>query len=155
MKRVTVLAVVLILSALPVQAQKKKYPKTRPRTVHTPAANNTNASRIVGSHVVIVTKNGDHVAGEVLDLSVYSIRIRSDKLESTIAMDTIASVTFGDSPVPVAKPVMMPPSSDFARDASIVLGSFQSVATSLQGGIDYTEFGREVTELRRMVDKFV
>lgn len=148
-------------------AQKKKPSKAKPRvtskrparkpakTVSPPPT--TSVPQIIGSQVDIMTKNGDTLSGEVLDLTAYSIRIRSNRLESTIALDTIASLSFSSAtdPPPTRTPVPTAGSPEFARDAMIVIGSFQSVATNLKTGIDYAEFGRQVTELRRAVEKLV
>src|SRR5262245_59522092 len=111
------------------QPQKKKKAVARPR----PAANQPSTAqptkpRIIGSTVVIVTKNGDPISGEVLDLTAYSVRLKADNLESTIALDTVASLSFGGAAVPVSRPES--PSgtvrADFARDTDSVLGIFQT-----------------------------
>jgi hypothetical protein len=157
MKAVIVLAIVFFLVAPPASAQKKRVPKRRPRTVTKapPTTANQGSPRVIGSKVEIVTKNGDHIVGEVLELTSYSIRIRADNLESTIALDTVASLNFGDAPSAPSKPAIVAPSSEFAKKASIVAGSFQSVVTNLASGIDYTEFRRQLNELHRAHDKLV
>jgi hypothetical protein len=90
----------------------------------------------------------------LIDLTANGVRIRADNQESTIALDTIQSLSFGtsDEASPAASVGV---SADFAKDASTVLGVFQTTATSLQSGVDYTDFGRQVTELRRAVEKFL
>jgi hypothetical protein len=158
MKRIIALTLFCVIAATPAWAQRKKRatkPKGRSASKAPAATPTPNGPRIVGSDVEIITKSGDHIVGEVLELTAYSIRIRADRLESTIAMDTIASLSFGGAPTPTAKASTPAPSPDFARDASIVLGSFRSVATNLQTGIDYTEFGRQVNELRRSADRLI
>lgn len=157
MKPIIILAIVLFFVAPSAPAQKKKVAKRRPRTVtKAPAANpNQSTPRLVGSQVEIVTKNGDHIVGEVLELTAYSIRIRADRLESTIAMDTVASLSFGEAPAPSAKPAAVPASGEFVKVASIVVGSFQSVVTNLASGIDYAEFRRQLNELHRAHDRLI
>jgi hypothetical protein len=45
--------------------------------------------------------------------------------------------------------------ADFARDAEAALGFFQTLASSLKPGVDYTEYGRQLIELRRAGERFV
>src|SRR5262245_34077187 len=119
-----------MLLAVPSFAQKKNSKslksQTRPRTTKKPAPQtDTNQPRIIGSTVEIVTKNGDRIAGELLDLTAYSLRIRSDKLESTIALDTIASLSFGEATAaPNTAPAAASSSADFNRDLSTALSSY-------------------------------
>jgi hypothetical protein len=44
--------------------------------------------------------------------------------------------------------------ADFARDANLPLGLFQALSSSLKPGVDYTEYGRQLTELRRSAERF-
>jgi hypothetical protein len=155
------LLLVMVLAAGPASAQKKSKKslksQTRPRTTKKPVPQtDANLPRIIGSPVEIVTKNGDRISGELLDLTAYSLRIRSEGLESIIALDTVASLSFGASaPAPNGAPAAGPVSADFTRDVSIALSSYEPVATNLQSGIDYTEFGRQVGELRRVIERFI
>lgn len=140
------------------QPQKKKKAVARPRpAANQPAAAQTTKPRIIGSTVVIVTKNGDRMSGEVLDLTAYSVRLKADNLESTIALDTIASLSFGGAPIPVSRPESSagPVRADFARDTDSVLGIFQTMAASLRPGVDYTEYGRQLVELRRGAERLI
>jgi hypothetical protein len=160
MKRIVILAIVSLLVAAPASAQKKKKrARAKPTAARKATAQPARpTSRMVGSPVEVVTKNGDRIAGELVDLNAYAIRIRAAGLESTVALDTISSVAFGPPPEPATgkpAPVASTLRADFARDASATLGAFQSVAASLQTGIDYTEFGRQITDLRGAVDRFV
>ena len=159
MKQITVVLMVVILAVAPATAQKKKKgapPKRKPTTkAAAPAAQS--APPIIGANVEIVTRNGDRVAGQLLDLNGFNIRIRADGVESTIGFDTIESLSFGEPPARPVKPAPAAgsPSGDFARDAGIVLAIFQSLAASLQTGIDYNEFGPRIAELRRGVERLV
>lgn len=137
------------------QTRKKKPARSRAANSQPPAAT-VSKPRIFGSTVSIVTKNGDRITGELLDLTAYSVRFRADNLESTLALDTIASLSFGGS-APGAKvnqPVD-PVRAEFARDAEAPLGFFQNLAASLKPGVDYNEYVRLVTELRRASERFV
>jgi len=155
MRIIIALLIVSLFASSTVQAQKRK-PASRSRPAKSqPSAAMASKPRIIGSTVVIMTKNGDRITGEVLDLTAYSIRIRANNLESTLALDTLASVSFSGAPPAVrtdqpAGPVR----ADFARDAEAALGLFQTLASNLKPGVDYTEYGRQLTELRRAADRF-
>ena len=89
--------------------------------------------RVVGSEVVIITKNDDRITGTLVDLTAYSIRIKADNLESTIALDRIASLSFGNGgSASHAVPPNVAPGGDFARNAAPLLKSFQSFAERLR-----------------------
>jgi hypothetical protein len=156
----TLIAVIAISlcagTAADAQKQKKK-PSPRPRNPAPTSPATQARPRIIGSTAVIITKNGDRIAGEVLDLTAYSVRLRADNLESTIALDTIASLSFGTAVAPTSRgdqPAgMVRP--EFARDAEIALGFFQTMTSSLRPGVDYTEYGRQLTELRRAGERFI
>jgi hypothetical protein len=160
MRSLIALIVISLCAGTAAEAQKQKQKKTPSRSQtasrQLPAATPTRP-RIIGATVVIITKNGDRITGEVLDLTAYSVRLRADNLESTIALDTIASLAFGGAATPstgVDQPVG-PVRADFARDAEAALGFFQTLASSLKPGVDYTEYGRQLSELRRAGERFV
>ena len=159
MRSLIALIVISLCAGTAAEAQKpkKKAPsRSRTATRQPPAATPTKP-RIIGSTVVIITKNGDRITGEVVDLTAYSVRLRADNLESTIALDTIASLAFGGAATPsthVDQPVG-PVRADFARDAEAALGFFQTLTSSLKPGVDYTEYGRQLVELRRAGERFV
>lgn len=159
MRSLLALIVISLFAGTAAEAQKRKKKATpRSRTATTqPAAATLTKPRIIGSTVVIITKNGDRITGEVLDLTAYSVRLRADNLESTIALDTIASLSFGGAAAPtnrVDQPVG-PVRADFARDAETALGFFQTMASSLKPGVDYTEYGRQLSELRRASERLI
>jgi len=159
MRSLIALIVISLCAGTAAEAQKRK--KTTPSRSQSasrqPSAATPTRPRIIGATVVIITKNGDRITGEVLDLTAYSVRLRADNLESTIALDTIASLAFGGAATPSAgvdQPVG-PVRTDFARDAEAALGFFQTLASSLKPGVDYTEYGRQLSELRRAGERFV
>jgi len=135
--------------------QKRRKQTTPPRPRERASQPATNAPRIIGSNIVIVTKNDDRIAGTLLDLTAYSVRIRADNLESTIALDTIASISFGKSAPPQTKPASAPAKPEFLREAAGAINAFQAVASQLRTGADYTEFGRQLSELRRTAERFI
>ena len=157
----SLIAVIVISLCAGTAAEAQKRNKKTPARTRTsgaqPSAATLTKPRIIGSTVVLITKNGDRITGEVLDLTAYSVRLKADNLESTIALDTIASLSFGGVAVPgtrVDQPVG-PVRADFARDAEAVLGLFQTMASSLKPGVDYTEYGRQLSELRRACERLI
>lgn len=139
------------------QKRKKKAPPRSRTASSQPSAATLAKPRIIGSTVVIITKNGDRITGEVLDLTAYSVSFRADNLESTIALDTIASLSFGGAAVPTTRvdQSVGPVRADFATDAEVALGFFQTMASSLKPGVDYTEYGRQLSELRRAGERLI
>jgi hypothetical protein len=159
MKSIIVIIAIAVCAATTVEAQAKKKKATpRSRTTNNEPADATPTKpRIIGSNVVIITKKGDRITGEVLDLTAYSVKLKTDNLESTIALDTIASLSFNGAAAPNARtdqPVR-PVRPDFARDADTALGFFQTLAANLKPGLDYTEYGRQLIELRRAAERFI
>lgn len=159
MRSLIALIVISLCTGTTAEAQKRKtkaLPRSRtPSTQASPAT--LTKPRIIGSTVVIITKNGDRITGEVLDLTAYSVRLRADNLESTLALDTIASLSFGGATAPTARVDQQvgPVRADFARDAEAALGFFQTMASSLKPGVDYTEYGRQLSELRRAGERLI
>lgn len=155
MKSIVILILISLFATAPADAQKRKKAPARPRAASQPSE--ASKPRTIGSTVVIITKNGDRITGELLDLTAYSVRIKADNLESSIALDTIASLSFTGAAAPHerSEPPVGPVRSDFARDADLPLGFFQTLASSLKPGVDYTEYGRQLTELRRATERFL
>ncbi|MEW6213484.1 MAG: hypothetical protein AB1631_34635, partial [Acidobacteriota bacterium] len=112
--------------------------------------------RIIGSQVVITTKNGDTLRGELLDLSAYSLKLRSDKLESTIALETIAAISFGSaaSRVEPEKPAAAV-RPEFARDADQMIRALLVISSGAKGGADYTDYGHLLADFRRQAERFM
>jgi hypothetical protein len=138
------------------QAQKSKRPRstTRKPVVKTaPATPVTAAPPVIGSPITILTKGGDKLSGQLVDVSSYSLRIRSDNLESAIPMESIVSISFGNAKVADAneKPV----SENFTRDVNATLTAFQTMMAETKTGSDYTDYGRQLSELRRASDRFI
>lgn len=146
-----------LFSTAGAQKRKKAPPKQKP-SAHKPSAPaNSGPPRIIGSKVFIETRNGDQISGELLDLTAYSVRLRSDNLESTIALDTISQLSF-DAPVssrPARVEQSSPARGEFLRDAEVMLSQFSALASVLKSGSDYTEYGRQLGELRRSAERFI
>lgn len=140
-------------------AQKRKKAPARPPIRQKAGADTPSASvpRVIGSQVILVTKNDERIAGTLLDLNAYSARIKADNLESSIALDTITSISFSGSvaatrPAPAASVAMRP---EVAREAEGVVAAFQALAGQLKNGADYSEYGRQLAELRRTGELFI
>jgi len=158
MKQATALLIIALLMASTAEAQKRKKqtPPTRPRTVAKDPPKPA-GPRVIGATVVVTTKNGDQIKGELLDLSAYSVKIRADRLESTLALEAISGIAFDSSAIPGSmkaagdgKSATSP--DEFARDARTVLGALDSMTAD---STDYTEFGRALSELRNKVEYFI
>jgi hypothetical protein len=157
MKSLIAIVVISLGAGSAAGAQTRKQKAPRPRATKSQPSTAPTKPRIIGSTVVIITKNGDRITGEVLDLTAYSVRLRADNLESTIALDTIATLSFGGAaaPSPRIEHPVGPVRPDFARDAEVAAGFFQTMASSLNAGLDYTEYGRQLSELRRAGERLI
>ena len=159
MRSLIAVIVISLCACTAAEAQKRKQKTpSRPRsTSGQPSAAMPTKPRIIGSTIVIITKNGDRITGEVLDLTAYSVRVRADNLESTIALDTIASLSFSGAAPPAARAdqPIGPVRAEFARDAEAALGFYQTMSSSLKPGVDYTEYGRQLSELRRAGERLI
>lgn len=157
MKFITALLIIALISISSAEAQKRKKKTTRPRP---PAVKKEpvklDPPRIIGAQVVITTKNGDTIRGELLDLSAYSVKLRSDKLESTIALETISAISFGSaaSSVEPQKPVASS-KPEFARDADQMIRALLIISTGAKAGADYTDYGHLLADLRRQAERFI
>jgi hypothetical protein len=151
----TLIVVLFLVSGAEAQKHKKPAAKKKPVVEKSSPPVDTSPPRIIGSRVTIETNNGDRISGELLDLTAYSIRLRSDNLESTIALDTIAQLSFGDSVSTRPRVTQSAARADFLRDADVMLGLFNAMASYLKSGGDYTEYGRQLGELRRSAERFI
>ncbi len=156
MKFITAILIIALIS-IQTEAQKRKK-KPAPR--RPPAAKKEpvklDPPRIIGSQVVITTKNGDTLRGELLDLSAYSVKLRSDKLESTIALETISAISFGPAPAIVEpqKPVASA-RPEFARDADQMIRALLVISSGAKAGADYTDYGHLLADFRRQAERFI
>jgi hypothetical protein len=156
MKLLILTLIVLFSLVSSAGAQKKKAaPKKKPTPQKSSPTANTNPPGIIGSKVFLETKNGDRISGELLGLNAYSIRMRSDQLESTIALDTIAQMSFGAPPGRAARADQSSARAEFSRDWDVMLGQFNALASVLKSGSDYTEYGSQLSELRRSAERFI
>jgi hypothetical protein len=151
----TLIVALSLVSSTAAQTKKKPVPKKKPAPQKTNPPVKTSTPGIIGSKVLLETKNGDRISGELLDLSAYSIRLRSDQLESTIALATIAHVSFDGATRSTARSDQTAARPEFIRDSDVMLGQFNALASVLKSGSDYTEYGRQLSEVRRSADRFI
>jgi hypothetical protein len=149
---IALIAISLFAASAEAQTRKKKQSKPRPPATRKPAPSVT-PPRIIGSQVVLLTKNGDEISGVLLDLSAYSARIKADNLESTISLDTLASISFGSSPA-TREEQATPLSADFLKDAQAALNTFQALANKLKSTTDYTDFDHSLRDARPIGEQF-
>ncbi len=140
----------ILIPAEAAQRRKRPVPKKKP----TPPAE-TIAPRIAGTPVTVVDKNGNELRGQVLDINAYSLKINSAGLVSTIAFETIHSLTFGVVPQEAAKPAATLPRLDFQRDLDNLMRTIHSLTAVTKGSPDYTNYGNLLIELRRQAERFI
>src|SRR5215510_3650073 len=129
MKQITALAILFLclVSTSVSQRRKSTHRPTQPAPAPHKAA--PAPPPIVGAPVSIATKNGEQIAGQVLEVSPYKVRVKQGELESTVPLESIASMVFGEAPPPV---VAAPPPSaghnpDFSSDATSLMALFQGM----------------------------
>ncbi|MEW6128935.1 MAG: hypothetical protein AB1757_17995 [Acidobacteriota bacterium] len=158
-KSLTPILIFCLLFASNTLAQKKKVPAKKSSTKRVaaqPVATPTSAvsaARVIGSTVSITTKDGNKLAGTLLDLSAYSLRLKADALESVIALETVAAITF--DPTVTTQPEMPPVSEAFIKNFNAALTACQNMASETRSGSDYTDYGKQLTTLRRSLENFV
>ena len=156
--KVMLMVVLLIVGSVSISgAQKRKKVPTSSRSKIVKAEATKPIAPTLGTTVHILTKNGDKLSGELVDLTAYSVRYKANNLESTLPLESLASVTFGaarqteNKPEPTFSPVR----EVFRRDAAAVSDSFQSMAIETKGGSSYTDYDRQLMQLRRETDRFI
>jgi hypothetical protein len=156
MNRICSLLLVVAVLVPAEAAQRRK--QTRPRVVNKkpPASAAKPSSPLAGKPVIVLTRNGDRIAGTVVDMNALSIRVKSDGLESALPLDTISSLSFGAG---VTSSTNAPPSApggpDFERDVDAIITAFGTMTAAARPGADYTEYGRLLSELRPQAERFI
>jgi len=112
---------------------------------------------IIGAQVTVTTKAGEQIAGQVLEIGGYSVRVKQGDLESKVPLESIAVMRFGDAPepAPAPAPAARGVGADFARDAQSVIASCQAMDAATQSGTEYSDYGRRLVDLRRGIERFV
>jgi hypothetical protein len=150
----------LILSLLTVslgypQKRKKASPPAKTKIVRAEPAKP--AAPTIGTTVSIITKNGDKLKGELVDITAFSVRFKADNLVSTLPLESIATLSFGtprgnDQHSETLSP---PVGEGYRRDATVIFNVFQQMATETKGGSSYTDYDRQLVQLRRTAEKFL
>jgi len=158
MKQIIALAFLLLCFALTTAGQRRKSSR-RPTQTVAPVHKTTPAPPpIVGAAVSIATRNGEQITGQVLEVSPYRVRVKQGQLESTVPFESIASIRFGDAPLPpvvTAAPQPNSQSPDFIADATSLMNLFQGMDSATQAGTEYGDYGRRLGELRRATERFI
>jgi hypothetical protein len=153
MKIISTILLIALVAAATVASQKKQKGRSTQRKPETVRAA---SPPMIGTQVVVTTKNGDRIKGELLDLSPYSIKIRADRLESVHALESIQSVAFGSSAASPPPEKQTPqPKPDFGGDLRAVLGSLDPLASATRAGTDFADYGRLLTEVRPPAERFI
>jgi hypothetical protein len=157
--RIIALLLVLLCITTAVDAQKRKTTRKKTTTTKSATAGSASASvpRIVGKNVILKTKNGDRITGTILDLNAYSIRIKSQNLETVQALDTLSSLSFEDAVTESSQASSTAGRSnpDFSSDSEVVLSMMQSLGDRVKYGVAYSDYGSQLSELRRASDRFI
>jgi hypothetical protein len=141
-------------------AQKRKSVRSRKRTgaparKQAGAEDTSSAPRRLSQNIVITLKDGSQIAGELLELNDQSARVRVGETETTVVLDTVSSLSFTASPAAPQQQPTSPPRADFLRDVEAVLNLLQAMADGTKAGTSYTDYGNQLVELRRAVERFV
>jgi hypothetical protein len=156
MKSIARLLILTLCMALPAisQSQRKKTPAPKPNSAR-PAVNTKAQGRMAGANISITTNTGGQVAGSLIDLNTNAVRIKTGEFESTIGLESVASISFRTprDPVSGASAQASSESADFAGDVETVSSALDTMAASVKSGFDYSEYGRRLTDLRRLAER--
>jgi len=157
MKRTIALTALILCLLTSVTASQKRKPLRRTRSAPSrPRKAAAAPPAILGAQVMIATKTGEQITGQVLEVSPYGIRVKQDSLESTVPLESISLMRFGDAPAAAAAPVPASGHSpDFGREVESVMALFQAMDSATQSGTEYSDYGRRLIELRRATERFV
>ena len=152
----TTTAILCFATTICGQARKKTTRGAPPRTSQqrkTPPA----PPPITGAQVAISTKAGEQIIGQVLEIGAYKIRVKQGDLESTVPLESISSITFGDvvAPVQPSPAPLAAHSPNFSRDAGSVIALLQAMDSATASGTEYGDYSRQLAELRRATERFV
>jgi hypothetical protein len=145
------------------QAQKRKGSSSRSKSTgrsrssaKKPAADTTAAApTITGSPVIITTRDGNKITGQIVDLNVSAVRVKASDQESSVQLTAVSSLSFGTSSDEGAPPAGSPRHPDFQKDAGAVMSGFHGMLGEARTGPDYTEYGGQLVELRRRAELFI
>lgn len=159
---ITALILTLSISATASPRKRKPSPSRPSKNLKAPrrttgAVKELPAGRLIGVPVVITTMSGGQITGTLAALDASTVRIRSKGFESAIGLETVGSISFNAAPDtgPAQSRPDEPPKSSFGRDCESLAIALESIASATRSGVDYTEYGRRLSELRRMVESYI
>ncbi|MBI3653263.1 MAG: hypothetical protein HY231_19720 [Acidobacteria bacterium] len=160
MRRIVVLLLFLSLGwggVASAQKGKKPRPKASGKTAAktAPSAAPMSVAPIIGATVLIQTKGGDTLTGEVLDLNAFSVRLRANNMESVIPFESIAALSFDTAKRLETTPLLQPAGENFLRELNAPLKAFQLMNDETRTGSSYTDYDDQLIRLRRVADKFL
>lgn len=150
--RVLTIGLLILATASPVFAQKHRPAKKKAPAKEAPAEK----PAIVGKQITVVTTAGEKITGAVEEFSDKGVKLGVNGQDKLISFETVATISFVDPPAADApeKPTTHP-HPRFSRDAETVLSGFQAMEAEVRSAPDYTDYSRQLTELKRTSDKFV
>lgn len=149
----------LVIVFAPTADAQRRQSKPRQPSKQRPANTRQPVSPMIGSAIQITTRNGGQITGTMAGLDAHNIRVRQNNIESAVALETVSSILFTPAPGQSqgqhqkSKGARVRP--EFAQDAGEISTAFRLIAETTQSGADYTDYGRQLTELRRTVEKYV
>lgn len=153
---IAAVAVLLCMASLDPAQTRKSRPRTKSGAKRV-AKPEEPPPRVIGTNVIITTNEGDQVSGSLLGLTAYSATVKSSGLDSTVALETVSSITFGRPRMATAPDPQQSSrrSPDFTRDAAAAVDSFGAMISLTKTSTNYTDYGQQLTELRRSTERYV
>ncbi|HKF57659.1 MAG TPA: hypothetical protein VKJ45_19535, partial [Blastocatellia bacterium] len=122
MKKTLAYTTVILCLATTIIGQTRKKTTRQPPPRAPQQHKTTPPPPITGAQVAISTKTGEQITGQVLEMGAYKVRVKQGDLESTVPLESISSIRFGDA-TSAAQASPAPPAShspNFNRDADSV-----------------------------------
>ena len=157
MKKTLAYTTVILCLATTIIGQTRKKTTRQPPPRAPQQHKTTPPPPITGAQVAISTKTGEQITGQVLEMGAYKVRVKQGDLESTVPLESISSIRFGDA-TSAAQASPAPPAShspNFNRDADSVIALLQAMDSATTSGTEYGDYGRQLVELRRATERFV
>ncbi|HKV40973.1 MAG TPA: hypothetical protein VJX67_17330 [Blastocatellia bacterium] len=115
-------------------------------------------SAIIGSKIVVVTRKDERISGNLEQLDAYNLKLKTPDQEATVPLDSVASIELAPPDKTDERPASSPAAPgghpNFTRDIETTLASFEAVDSALKSSADYTDYGRQVTEIERVTRRF-
>ncbi|HEU4391571.1 MAG TPA: hypothetical protein VFV34_27525 [Blastocatellia bacterium] len=158
MKMIVVAVVVFLCMTSVDSAQtRKSKPRSKAGAKRVARPEEQEPPKVIGTNVLITTTEGEQVSGSLLSLNAYSATVKSSGLDSTVALETVSSITFGRPRIatPAEPQSSSHRSADFASDAAAAVDSFGAIVSLTKTSTNYTDYGQQLTDLRRRTERYV